>query len=224
MRILALDRGNSSLKAALFEDGRLLAWSLDRKGNRIPHWEADLSVVSWVGARGPLPENLPPPISIIQAEKTGIPLGYGDPGSLGSDRVAALYGALRIYGPGCLVVDFGTAVTVDSLSFDGVHRGGGIFPGPDLILKSLNTGTSGVRAEGWSLLSRLGTTTRECVLSAITYALSGMVRGYLGELAPLPKLILTGGGCREWLPLFPEGVYDPFLVLKGLELYGRERL
>ena len=121
--------------------------------------------------------------------------------------MAALYGALRIYGPGCLVVDFCTAVTVDSLSFDGVHRGGGIFPGPDLILKSLNTGTSGVRAEGWSLLPRLGTTTRECVLSAITYALSGMVRGYLGELAPLPKLILTGGGCREWLPL-PRRVYD----------------
>ena len=53
MRVLALDRGNSSLKAALFQDGRLLALSMDRRGNRIPDWEADLSVVSWVGAQAP---------------------------------------------------------------------------------------------------------------------------------------------------------------------------
>ena len=56
---------------------------------------------------------------------------------LGSDRIVNIYGALRWYSKPCLVIDFGTATTVDYISKTGVYEGGLIIPGVETSWNAL---------------------------------------------------------------------------------------
>ena len=56
---------------------------------------------------------------------------------LGVDRVLAAYAAYRLVNDSCIVIDAGTAVTIDAVTKDGTFAGGFIFPGKDLLSWSL---------------------------------------------------------------------------------------
>jgi type III pantothenate kinase len=81
----------------------------------------------------------------------GVTNRYARPAQLGADRWASLVAAWRrstatdLFPPACLVVNAGTAVTIDALDVDGVFRGGLILPGIRLMLKALAENTSGLR-------------------------------------------------------------------------------
>jgi len=90
---------------------------------------------------------LPEPQFIRSARRAaGVRNGYVDPWRLGADRWVALIGA-RIAHPGraLCVVDVGTALTVDLLDAGGVHRGGLLVPGPELMVEALLGQTAGIR-------------------------------------------------------------------------------
>jgi type III pantothenate kinase len=70
--------------------------------------------------------------------------GYADPGQLGADRWAALIGARQIHRGTVLVVNSGTATTVDVLSSSGFFRGGVILPGIELMKEALAARTAGL--------------------------------------------------------------------------------
>lgn len=72
----------------------------------------------------------------------GVVNGYRDPTQLGADRWAALIGARWLVAGPCLVVNAGTATTVDILRRDGVFAGGAILPGLGLMKKSLARNTA----------------------------------------------------------------------------------
>lgn len=59
----------------------------------------------------------------------GVTSAYADPGSLGDDRWMALLAANQIAPQGSLIIDAGSAITLDLLSADGLHLGGAIIPG-----------------------------------------------------------------------------------------------
>jgi type III pantothenate kinase len=68
-----------------------------------------------------------------EAERCGVKSAYEAPGQLGPDRWAALVAARALHRGPCLVVNSGTATTIDVLSAGGVFEGGLILPGVDLM-------------------------------------------------------------------------------------------
>ncbi len=176
---------------------------------------------------------------IVGARKKPLVIGYRStrdmkfavetPGDLGADRIAAAYGAWKLYGGPVAVVDAGTATTVNFVSFDGVFLGGAILPGLTLMRDSLSTGTAKLpiveleRVERQKLLSPLGTTTSGSILAGIVYGTAGAVARVLeeAELVRLEKsrVVLTGGHADLLAPYLKRLDYrEPALVLKGMRL------
>ena len=81
----------------------------------------------------------------------GVSNGYEIPSQLGSDRWAALIAARAIAPEGCVVVNAGTAMTVDALTADGVFLGGLIVPGLATMLRALAENTAAIGGGGRSL-------------------------------------------------------------------------
>ena len=69
--------------------------------------------------------------------RTGMPILYDEPKNVGADRIANAIGAYDLYGGPTIVVDFGTANTVDAVSAKGEYLGGAIFPGIEISLDAL---------------------------------------------------------------------------------------
>ena len=85
------------------------------------------------------------------AAACGVTNRYARPAQLGADRWASLVAAWRrstatdLFPPACVVVNAGTAVTIDALDADGVFRGGLILPGMRLMLQALAENTAGLK-------------------------------------------------------------------------------
>jgi type III pantothenate kinase len=86
-------------------------------------------------------------LRVIRSEalQLGVANGYREPAQLGSDRWAALIAAHRAHRGHKLVVNAGTALTIDALTAEGRFLGGIIVPGPALMRASLDRGTAGLR-------------------------------------------------------------------------------
>src|SRR4030065_577981 len=80
--------------------------------------------------------------AVARKEQCGVRNGYSQAGQLGSDRWAALLGAWHLVREECLVVNCGTATTIDALSAQGEFTGGLILPGVELMQSSLITTTA----------------------------------------------------------------------------------
>jgi len=152
----------------------------------------------------------------------GLTLAYVEPERLGVDRWLAMLAARR-RGPGpALVVDCGTAVTLDALDTAGNHLGGLILPGLGLLWSTLFEGTGMSRLPFRSYSGLLGTDTGECIAAGALQAVSGMidrVRTRLGAPGRELRLVLTGGDAEQvagQLAYACEQV--PELVLEGLAL------
>jgi type III pantothenate kinase len=160
----------------------------------------------------------------------GLRNGYIDPGQLGVDRWLAMCAAWRKFpGPLC-VVDAGTAVTVDIIAADGVHAGGLIVPGIELMVAALLQKTADlhraagsdvpeIRFEGRHLM---GLDTASGIELGVARTLVALVADCVtnsGVGAVEPKLIITGGdGARLARLLGGSAMYLPDLVLEGLAL------
>ena len=84
---------------------------------------------------------------LAQKEQCGVKNSYEDPSRLGSDRWAALIAAWHRSGRACLVVNCGTATTIDALSDAGEFLGGLIIPGVTLMQQSLTHNTAQLQTE-----------------------------------------------------------------------------
>ena len=69
--------------------------------------------------------------------KSGMPILYDNPKEVGADRIANAVGAYDLYGGPCVVVDMGTATTVEAISAKGEYLGGAITPGVAISLEAL---------------------------------------------------------------------------------------
>jgi len=157
-----------------------------------------------------------------------------EPDRVGPDRLLAALGAYRRACGACIVVDVGTAVTVNAIDDDGTFLGGAIFPGPDLMARSLTEGTArlpkvDMHAGGAMPESAVGRNTEEAIRVGVSRALSGGI-GYLVtemvlELDGASPVFLTGGGAadEEAAAADTDYVVAPDLVLEGLVLAWHER-
>lgn len=157
-----------------------------------------------------------------------IPLRWAYRKGLGMDRAINLYAASRLVSGPSVVIDYGTAITVDFLSKDRRHRGGWILPGPDLAGKALQRGTAQLPYVKWQTKHRklsVGSSTQSCI-AAGQYHYQQSILQYCQKFGRqffrhTPKLVVTGGYSRD-LQLF-RGVYrDSLLSLKGLQFLANE--
>lgn len=156
--------------------------------------------------------------------KTGLNIKYLNPSEVGADRIAGAIGAREAFPEkDLLIVDFGTATTVDVVSKEGEYRGGVIFGGAQLMVSALEGGTA--KLPSIQILEPekvCGQTTAESMQSGIYWSLYGGIREILNKLSEeqfyeTPVVIGTGGLAKlyENTDLFETQIPD--LVLRGLK-------
>jgi len=156
--------------------------------------------------------------------KSGIQLKVPEPQTVGADRIVNTVAAKNLFGSPALVIDFGTATTIDYLSASGCYEGGVIAPGPILALESLSSRTAKLpRVELAWPKSVVGNTTVSCMQSGAVIGylclVEGLITRIIKEVGPIDHIIATGGLGK----LYSEHSsiikhYDPQLTLKGLKI------
>jgi type III pantothenate kinase len=158
----------------------------------------------------------------------GLVNGYRDPGQLGVDRWLAMIAAYNQSPRDAVVVDCGTAVTIDVVDAQGRHLGGEIIPGISAMTSSLiqTTRLMPLEAQARDLL---GHSTAECVAAGIGHAIAAAIERVADE-APVhtsggPDVIMTGGDAVLVSSLVqrPTDV-RPHLVLEGLAIWAGQEL
>ncbi|MFP4502750.1 MAG: type III pantothenate kinase [Candidatus Hydrogenedentota bacterium] len=155
--------------------------------------------------------------------KTGVVLQVENPKEVGADRIVNAVGALAEHKGPLIVIDFGTATTLDVISAKNEWRGGVILAGLHL--------SADVLFERCAKLPRIdiavpphviGRDTITNIRSGLTYGyadmVDGLVRRMAAEMGTAPKVIATGGHAGTIAALAERiDVVDPLLTLKGLK-------
>jgi type III pantothenate kinase len=238
---LLVDVGNSRLKWACFSGGHIgtvsaLAHDRDSIPGLHEAWQTQpvpesiwVSNVAGAGIEATIARTthslwgILPHFARSEARACGVVNGYSEPRCLGVDRWLALLAAFRANGGPVMVVDAGTAVTVDVVDAQGQHLGGLILPGLHLMFDALMQSTGITPLEGLPGPTLLGSDTSTCISAGVWQAVAGMierVRRRLWEerrLHPLP--ILTGSDAEILaVELADRPRVDGNLVLQGLSM------
>ena len=156
--------------------------------------------------------------------KTGMPIRYGNPHEVGADRIVNGVAAFALLGGPVVVVDFGTATTIDVIAEDGAYLGGAIAPGVETSAEALFSRAARLSKVDLVAPPRvIGSNTRESVQAGLMLGeaamVDGLVRRVWGELGVETPVIATGGLARRMAPLCETvGSADTDLTLKGLRM------
>jgi len=258
---IAIDVGNSRVKigrmgphenrlpvcreAFVFSIGDQSAWesvSADLAGNHGTPTAAVIAGSSQQGVDwlvGAWPDDWPPPVVIRSSVGFPIHVDVEQPQRVGLDRLLNAVAGSRLCpaGRGCLIVDCGTATTVDVVSHCGVFAGGAILPGCAMNARALHTDTEVLPLVAFdeqkdSVERRqagpvaLGRNTHAAIRSGVFWGQVGAIRELIRRLSDgdemAPLLILTGGGSSAVLPFLPEAIHCPHLSLQGLLIVAVE--
>lgn len=251
--LLAVDIGNTQTVLGLFEGGEIRGrWRLATEGHRTADELAvvcaglldlrglklgdvsDLIVSSVVPnltrSYQNLAEGLRVPFYPVTAEmETGLKNRYEDPSAVGADRIVNAVATGRYYGFPAVIVDIGTATTVEAVDGGGAYLGGAILTGLYVSLDALVSRTAKLPSVDLEEepSKAIATNTPDSIRSGFVYGYAGaidaLVRRFREELeadgsGPL-QVVATGGPagtiarhCREIDTL------DPDLTLKGLRV------
>ncbi|MGE4615835.1 MAG: type III pantothenate kinase [Gammaproteobacteria bacterium] len=246
--MLLIDIGNSRIKAAYADKGRLVELPAVATAAAPPIEAWQEKIASTVPLRRILVSNVAGP-DIANAferlaferwqvepefvhpclEFAGMQTRYTDLTQLGADRWLAALAAYHACGAAVCVVDAGTALTVDVVDQAGVHCGGLIAPGAELMSESLTNGTAELASDAVEPVSGFATNTRDAISLGCNLAVLGLLVEVADRLEQLASgttftWYLTGGGAgaiREMMPI--QHVYDANLVLRGLAIFGEAR-
>jgi type III pantothenate kinase len=164
-----------------------------------------------------------PAIVLEAGVRTGMPIHYDEPRNVGADRIANAIGAYDLYGGPTIIVDFGTANTVDAVSEHGEYLGGAIFPGVEISLDALFARAAMLRrVELVPPKNVIGKSTIEAIQSGVVYGYSGqidaLVDRFVEELGPC-TVVATGGLAEIIVPhTRTVGHLEPWLTLQGLRI------
>jgi type III pantothenate kinase len=150
-------------------------------------------------------------------------IAYKEPLDLGSDRFLAMLGALKHFPDrNMLIIDVGSALTIDVVNNSGEHQGGLIMPGLQALRGSFAKFATNTKSLNSSNLQSSTdkawlSGTQKMLISSIKEQITGFESEYLDG-----KVILTGGSVRGFISELPETVnYFDNLVLDGLESYSK---
>lgn len=245
-RVLAIDRGNNSVKGALFESGRIMArWSTEGVVEEIAAWAAE-SKLDGAAVSSVVGEWNDCCVSVLEGEGVGriviaghdspwpFALDVDSPESVGPDRLCAAAAIACEDVRDAVIIDAGTAVTVDIL-IGGTFAGGAIMPGIDMMFQSLSEGTSALPhihidadKSGGSIAVPPGRDTVAAIRAGVLGAYRGgtekLMNLSIERFVNLPPVFLTGGDAGLLIDdISPAPRHYPDLVLQGLNcLYNRQ--
>lgn len=243
----AISIGNTTLQAGHLVDGILdgsVTVPVDRPGEllvAIEPWFADTEkderVALIASVNAPAEKALRPMLAerleceIVEMEKDlSAPIGRGlDPESVvGVDRLLAASAAWDELQQACIVIDAGTAVTVDFVDGEGVFQGGAIMPGVAAMLHTMAASTDLLTDEGFEITTGdpWGRNTRDAMCRGVHAAVAGgawkLVERYAFHYGGFPLVVATGGDAEK---VFTDDELVsrviPDLVLRGMALAWR---
>lgn len=240
--VLAIDIGNSRVKAGYFESGQLRTLKIysheELKAGLLQDFDPGkkdypLKYIAWISVGEEAFSELAPFFQKHwpEAERfaidrnTNLPVAneYETPETLGIDRIVAVCGA-KLSQPSdpVLVIDAGTAITYDFADEGGLYHGGGIAPGIRLRFEVLHEKTARLPlVEIKNQFPLIGKTTEESILSGVLNGIlaeiEGIIERYKGTAGNSLKVYLTGGD-TEFLGNHLKNINfaDSELVLKGI--------
>ncbi len=232
-RVLLLDRGNRFLKAAISESGEIGSGrSLEPEGvgrlieesgggrsldgvafsSVVPEWSTMLARLLEDAGIGEV-------VEVRHDIALPFELAVDAPEMLGPDRISAGAGAWAQGAREAVIIDAGTAVTVDVL-MGGKFEGGAIFPGSRLLARSLSDGTAALPFVPDTSPDAVipGKSTEGAIRAGIAWGLVGAVKELVRRSSPPGASIwLTGGECDMYASALEGDLHiDKDLVLKGL--------
>ena len=164
------------------------------------------------------------PLVIGPGVKTGMPILYEPPGDVGADRIVNGVAALALYGGPVIVVDFGTATTLDVITRKGEYAGGVICPGigisaDALFQRAARLPRVDVRHPG----RVVGRTTVGSMQSGLYFGYAAMCEGLIAriraEIGEPARVVATGGFAETMAAETPSiETVNPVLTLVGLRL------
>lgn len=231
---LIVDIGNTRAKLAVMERGEVVA---QRSVGRLCEADLDGLLSAWPAVRRAIVSSSRGAAAeaagwlrrrlgcVVEFDaRTPVPVGnaYATPETLGRDRLAAAVGAAtRCPGRNALIVDFGTAITVDLLTADGVFRGGCISPGATTRFRALHDYTAALplcgACEEWA---PLGATTRSAVEAGVMQGIAFEIEGHVREAQRRYDdlcIFFTGGEAKYFAKRIKNTIFaDCNLVFCGL--------
>jgi len=250
--ILAVDVGNTQTVVGLFDDETLVAHWRVSSDPTITADELAVKVASlleldgrsWGDVSSAIVGSVVPrltdawidvvrdmigdaPMVVGPGLKTGMPIRYDNPHEVGADRIVNGVAAIAAFGAPVLVVDFGTATTIDVIDADGGYLGGAIAPGLETSAEALFR--KAARLSNVDLVDPgtvIGHNTRQSVQAGLLLGqaamIDGLVRRTWTELGRETPVVATGGLAQR-MSAFCETVtdVDPDLTLRGLLLVYR---
>lgn len=229
MKYLAIDIGNTRVKAGFFENERLInverfrtlpeVFDRTREYRHVPviiasvaHTEEELEQLFRDFTR-----------KVILSPQTPVPLhnAYESRETLGYDRLAAAAGAnARFPGTACLIVDIGTAVKYDFVSAENAFVGGIISPGRKMRFNALHTFTRKLPLlDATDIPGLVGTHTAACIKSGVMNGMVAELNGMIGSYQESynPVVLLCGGDAQYFETQIKYPTFAaPNLVLEGL--------
>jgi len=165
---------------------------------------------------------------VARALQCGVRSAYSDAAQLGSDRWAALIAAWHRVKGRCMVVNCGTAITIDIMTEEGLFSGGLILPGLELMQRSLIAAADQLKAGKVDMerakYERFPLNTEDALFSGAVQAACGAIERQFGLLGDDDAEVLLSGGTagilQEHLNLRLHVVDN--LVLQGLLLISKE--
>lgn len=249
--LLAVDIGNTEINLGLFGGEDLeRSWRITTRPDRTPdEWAVllralfdegglDITLVSGsvvcsvvpmttdAMAEGLLSATGTAPVIVSPESPLPVKLDVDDPLSVGADRVVNTLAASRLFGLDTIVVDFGTATTLDCVTAEGTFLGGIIAPGLLTSAENLFRRAAKLSATELTPPARaIGRRTEECLKAGLLFgtadAVDGMVRRIKAEWPTdrVPKVVATGG-LAALIAKFSAEVEEvhPDLTLRGLRL------
>jgi type III pantothenate kinase len=164
------------------------------------------------------------PMVVGPGLKTGLNIHMDVPSQVGSDRIVIAVAALAEFKAPLILMDLGTATTIEVVEPDNRYMGGVIVPGVRVSLDALTSRAS--QLPGISLdqpKSVIGKNTVDCMRSGMMYGTAAMIDGLVDrieeELGHPSTLVATGGMAQFIAPLCKhEIILDKNLLLKGLNI------
>lgn len=251
--LLCIDIGNTNIALGMYKGNDLVAhWRLSTDRSRTAD-EYALTILGLMDLAGiaadqingiALTSVVPPlndtfyqlgdatfgttPFVVTNRTETGLRIGYKRPEEVGGDRIVNAVGVMHLHRLPAIVVDFGTATTLDAISADGVYLGGAIAPGLHISLQALFERTARLpRIELEAPERAIGRTTVESMQAGILFATAGgvdeMVSRFKAEMGGDPIVIATGGQASTIARLTRQvDLVDDLLTLAGLRfIYSR---
>ena len=163
------------------------------------------------------------PVVVGPGVKSGLAIRYDNPREVGPDRIANGAAVFDLYGGPSIVVDFGTATTLDAVSGDGEYLGGAISPGVEISLKALVGKAAALSTvELIEPKNVIGRNTTESLRSGVLYGyaaqVDGLVDRFQSEIGE--STVVATGGLASWISPHTKVVdeVEPWLTLHGLRL------